>query len=117
MRPDVQRRNEGDPALADRASQVDRRARLPQDAARASRRRSGRAASTHHRPRGAEPRGPGHGVLGSTFGYRPIATHASSQVFSTSADDRPGGRMNTRTHGELANFIWSICNLLRGHYK
>ena len=25
--------------------------------------------------------------------------------------------MNTRTHGELANFIWRICNLLRGPYK
>ncbi len=25
--------------------------------------------------------------------------------------------MNTRTHGELASFIWSICNLLRGPYK
>ena len=25
--------------------------------------------------------------------------------------------MNTRTHGELANFIGSICNLLRGPYK
>ena len=25
--------------------------------------------------------------------------------------------MNTRTHGELANFIWGICNLLRGPYK
>ncbi len=25
--------------------------------------------------------------------------------------------MNTRTHTELANFIWSICNLLRGPYK
>ncbi len=25
--------------------------------------------------------------------------------------------MNTRTHGELANFIWSICNLLRGPYN
>ncbi len=25
--------------------------------------------------------------------------------------------MNTRTHGELANFIWDICNLLRGPYK
>ena len=25
--------------------------------------------------------------------------------------------MNTRTHGEMANFIWSICNLLRGPYK
>ncbi len=25
--------------------------------------------------------------------------------------------MNTQTHGELANFIWSICNLLRGPYK
>ena len=25
--------------------------------------------------------------------------------------------MNTPTHGELANFIWSICNLLRGPYK
>ena len=25
--------------------------------------------------------------------------------------------MNTRTHSELANFIWSICNLLRGPYK
>ncbi len=25
--------------------------------------------------------------------------------------------MNVRTHGELANFIWSICNLLRGPYK
>ena len=25
--------------------------------------------------------------------------------------------MNARTHGELANFIWSICNLLRGPYK
>ena len=25
--------------------------------------------------------------------------------------------MNTRTHAELANFIWSICNLLRGPYK
>ena len=25
--------------------------------------------------------------------------------------------MNTRTHGELATFIWSICNLLRGPYK
>ena len=23
-------------------------------------------------------------------------------------------RMNARTHAELANFIWSICNLLRG---
>ncbi len=25
--------------------------------------------------------------------------------------------MNARKHGELANFIWSICNLLRGPYK
>ena len=25
--------------------------------------------------------------------------------------------MNPRTHGELVNFIWSICNLLRGPYK
>ena len=25
--------------------------------------------------------------------------------------------MNTQTHGELATFIWSICNLLRGPYK
>ena len=25
--------------------------------------------------------------------------------------------MNTRTHAELANFIWRICNLLRGPYK
>ena len=25
--------------------------------------------------------------------------------------------MNPRTHAELANFIWDICNLLRGHYK
>ncbi len=25
--------------------------------------------------------------------------------------------MNARTHGELATFIWSICNLLRGPYK
>jgi type I restriction enzyme M protein len=25
--------------------------------------------------------------------------------------------LNTRTHTELANFIWSICNLLRGPYK
>ena len=25
--------------------------------------------------------------------------------------------MNTRTHGELATFIWSICNLLRGPYE
>ena len=25
--------------------------------------------------------------------------------------------MNVRTHTELANFIWSICNLLRGPYK
>ena len=25
--------------------------------------------------------------------------------------------MNVRTHGELANFIWGICNLLRGPYK
>ena len=25
--------------------------------------------------------------------------------------------MNTRTHGELATFIWRICNLLRGPYK
>ena len=25
--------------------------------------------------------------------------------------------MNPRTHTELANFIWSICNLLRGPYK
>ena len=25
--------------------------------------------------------------------------------------------MNARTHTELANFIWSICNLLRGPYK
>ncbi|MCY3661127.1 MAG: N-6 DNA methylase [Caldilineaceae bacterium] len=25
--------------------------------------------------------------------------------------------MNTRTHDELANFIWGICNLLRGPYK
>ncbi|MCY3589933.1 MAG: class I SAM-dependent DNA methyltransferase [Chloroflexi bacterium] len=25
--------------------------------------------------------------------------------------------MNVRTHRELANFIWSICNLLRGPYK
>ena len=25
--------------------------------------------------------------------------------------------MNTQKHGELANFIWSICNLLRGPYK
>ena len=25
--------------------------------------------------------------------------------------------MNARTHGELASFIWSICNLLRGPYK
>ncbi len=25
--------------------------------------------------------------------------------------------MNVQTHGELANFIWDICNLLRGPYK
>ena len=25
--------------------------------------------------------------------------------------------MNARTHGELAVFIWGICNLLRGPYK
>ena len=25
--------------------------------------------------------------------------------------------MNTRTHAEIATFIWSICNLLRGPYK
>ena len=25
--------------------------------------------------------------------------------------------MNARTHAELANFTWSICNLLRGPYK
>ena len=25
--------------------------------------------------------------------------------------------MNVGTHGEIANFIWSICNLLRGPYK
>ena len=25
--------------------------------------------------------------------------------------------MNTQTHNELANFIWGICNLLRGPYK
>ena len=25
--------------------------------------------------------------------------------------------MNTKTHAELASFIWSICNLLRGPYK
>ena len=25
--------------------------------------------------------------------------------------------MNARTHGQLANFIWDICNLLRGPYK
>ena len=25
--------------------------------------------------------------------------------------------MNAQKHGELANFIWSICNLLRGPYK
>ena len=25
--------------------------------------------------------------------------------------------MNTETHSQLANFIWSICNLLRGPYK
>ncbi len=25
--------------------------------------------------------------------------------------------MNARTHGEMARFIWSICNLLRGPYK
>ena len=25
--------------------------------------------------------------------------------------------VNAQTHSELANFIWSICNLLRGPYK
>ena len=25
--------------------------------------------------------------------------------------------MNLRTHADLANFTWSICNLLRGPYK
>ena len=25
--------------------------------------------------------------------------------------------MNAETHAQLANFIWSICNLLRGPYK
>ncbi len=25
--------------------------------------------------------------------------------------------MNVRTHTELSNFIWGICNLLRGPYK
>ena len=25
--------------------------------------------------------------------------------------------MNARTHGELAGFIWGVCNLLRGPYK
>ena len=25
--------------------------------------------------------------------------------------------MNTETHRQLAGFIWSICNLLRGPYK
>ena len=24
--------------------------------------------------------------------------------------------MNTKTHSQLTNFIWSICNLLRGPY-
>ena len=28
-----------------------------------------------------------------------------------------GDCVNAQTHGELANFIWSICNLLRGPYK
>src|ERR1700758_3114692 len=26
-------------------------------------------------------------------------------------------RMNAETHSQLASFIWSICNLLRGPYK
>ncbi len=25
--------------------------------------------------------------------------------------------MSVQTHGQMANFIWSICNLLRGPYK
>lgn len=25
--------------------------------------------------------------------------------------------MNAQAHGELAGFIWSVCNLLRGPYK
>jgi type I restriction enzyme M protein len=25
--------------------------------------------------------------------------------------------MNTETHRQFANFIWNICNLLRGPYK
>ena len=28
-----------------------------------------------------------------------------------------GECVNARTHSELAGFIWSICNLLRGPYK
>jgi len=30
---------------------------------------------------------------------------------------RPSTRRGSRTHAELANFTWSICNLLRGPYK
>ncbi len=29
----------------------------------------------------------------------------------------PRERMNIRTHTELVNFIWGICNLLRGPYR
>ena len=37
-------------------------------------------------------------------------------VMATTATES-GESMDARKHGELANFIWSICNLLRGPYK
>ena len=45
-----------------------------------------------------------------------LASDGTDRVSSCAETDGEA-HMNTRTHAELANFIWSICNLLRGPYK
>ena len=51
-----------------------------------------------------------------TYRHRLVASQAPRPV-EVQARYEAWERMNPRTHAELANFIWAICNLLRGPYK
>ena len=39
------------------------------------------------------------------------------KIFRHNSGQQEDARLNTETHRQLANDIWSICNLLRGPYK
>ena len=65
-------------------------------------------------------RDPHHGRLSGSAADAPVWRDAVQSVRSagrTLRAEGSGNGMNVRTHAELANFIWSICNLLRGPYK